>query len=627
MAYGTLKADSIVYDNSGSDVSVTVSNIVGSASPTFTGNVTINAQGDLRLADSDSSNYVGFQSPGTVSSNVLWTLPGADGSAGQQLTTDGSGTLSWSAAVNVAAGSLTGTTIASGVTASSLTSVGTLTGLTIDGDVTFTGASANGTWDKSADAFVGNLTGTASTATEATNVTVTANNSTNETVYPLFVDGATGAQGAETDTGLSYNPSTGQLTATLFVGAATALNGSRTIGGVVFDNTGNIDLPGVNTAGNQNTSGTAALATEVTVTANNSTDETVYPLFADGNTGSQGAETDTGLTYNPSSGLLTATGFSGAGTSLTALNASNLGSGTVATARLGSGTASSSTFLRGDGSWQAVTSTTINNNADNKIITGSGTANTLEAEASLLYTGSQLLVNTTADIGQNSPRVLIRGEDYTTSLGLMCNAANAGGGNISFQKSRATGQGDTTIVQAGDTLGTIYWYSCTGSSTFKTSARIDAIVESGVGTGNDSPGRLEFSTTPDGASGASLALKLDSSQNATFGGTVSDPKGNLRSVPTRNETSAYTLVAADAGKCITADNGVTVPNGVFAAGDVITIINMATSNKTITQGSGLTMRNVGDDGNYGNVSVKQYAMCTLIFTASSVCFFSTTAKA
>ena len=40
------------------------------------------------------------------------------------------------------------------------------------------------------------------------------------------------------------------------------------------------------------------------------------------------------------------------GVNLTALNATNLGSGTVPTARLGSGTASSSTFLRGDGSWQ-----------------------------------------------------------------------------------------------------------------------------------------------------------------------------------------------------------------------------------------------------------------------------------
>ena len=44
----------------------------------------------------------------------------------------------------------------------------------------------------------------------------------------------------------------------------------------------------------------------------------------------------------------------GNGSGLTALNASNLGSGTVPTARLGSGTASSSTFLRGDSTFQTV---------------------------------------------------------------------------------------------------------------------------------------------------------------------------------------------------------------------------------------------------------------------------------
>jgi hypothetical protein len=59
--------------------------------------------------------------------------------------------------------------------------------------------------------------------------------------------------------------------------------------------------------------GTVGSSTEITVSANNSTDETVYPLFVDGATGSQGAETDTGLSYNPSSGLLSLTGFGGTG--------------------------------------------------------------------------------------------------------------------------------------------------------------------------------------------------------------------------------------------------------------------------------------------------------------------------
>ena len=46
----------------------------------------------------------------------------------------------------------------------------------------------------------------------ADTITATANNSANETVFPVFVDGATGTQGLETDTGFTYNPSSGVLT-------------------------------------------------------------------------------------------------------------------------------------------------------------------------------------------------------------------------------------------------------------------------------------------------------------------------------------------------------------------------------------------------------------------------------
>jgi hypothetical protein len=62
------------------------------------GDAQLQAQGDLRFADSDSSNYVAFQAPATVSSNLTWTLPATDGSSSQVLTTNGSGTLSWTTA-------------------------------------------------------------------------------------------------------------------------------------------------------------------------------------------------------------------------------------------------------------------------------------------------------------------------------------------------------------------------------------------------------------------------------------------------------------------------------------------------------------------------------------------------
>lgn len=55
----------------------------------------------------------------------------------------------------------------------------------------------------------------------ATDVTISANNSTDETTYITFVDGATGSQGLETDTGLTYNPSTNTLTTSVFSGTAT----------------------------------------------------------------------------------------------------------------------------------------------------------------------------------------------------------------------------------------------------------------------------------------------------------------------------------------------------------------------------------------------------------------------
>ena len=72
--------------------------------------ISVSAQKEFRYLDSDSSHYVGFKSPATVSSNVVWTLPSADtGVSGYVLSSNASGVLSWVAPGQNADPSFTGT--------------------------------------------------------------------------------------------------------------------------------------------------------------------------------------------------------------------------------------------------------------------------------------------------------------------------------------------------------------------------------------------------------------------------------------------------------------------------------------------------------------------------------------
>jgi hypothetical protein len=76
---------------------ITGLNTLTSASLNATSDIDLENQADLRFfeATANGSNYVGFQAPANIAADVLWTLPAADGSADQVLSTNGSGVLSW----------------------------------------------------------------------------------------------------------------------------------------------------------------------------------------------------------------------------------------------------------------------------------------------------------------------------------------------------------------------------------------------------------------------------------------------------------------------------------------------------------------------------------------------------
>lgn len=114
----------------------------------FESNVFLHDQADVRFGDADSSNYVAFQAPSTVASDVTWTLPSADAAvSGYALVSNAAGVLSWAAAgaaltdnnTDAADNYLVFTTLSSGFLTSARVSTGALTVQPSTGNVTITG--------------------------------------------------------------------------------------------------------------------------------------------------------------------------------------------------------------------------------------------------------------------------------------------------------------------------------------------------------------------------------------------------------------------------------------------------------------------------------------------------------
>jgi len=369
----------------------------------FTGNISLNAQSDLRFADSDSSHYVALQSPASVASSFTLTLPATDAAvSGYVLASDGAGTLSWVDPGSTSSPTFTGdvsltndgnlvgfaalnatytgnaktftVTVASKTGAHRYNGSGSGSGYKIDGkESPFLTLTPGRTYkfdqaDSSnsghplrfyleADKTTAYTTGVTTSGTAGSSGAYTQIVVSDTTPQILHYQcSAHGLMGNSVQTNSIYLPQlagnldvngkniifgdssdgTSDDVAKFGVGAAGVpdlsiySNGSEGIietqdGGTIKIKDGSNTFATFSGASNQidfhkhivfigqssnaawdfNNNRFSGTITEINVTANNSTDETCYPLFADGATGSQGAESDTALTYNPSSGLLT----------------------------------------------------------------------------------------------------------------------------------------------------------------------------------------------------------------------------------------------------------------------------------------------------------------------------------
>ena len=392
-------------------------------SGSYSGITGLGTLGDLTVTNTISGSISGNAATATTATKSTNLAGGATGSLPYQSATDTTAFLA--AGTNGQVLSLTGGIPAwinaSSGTVTSVSGTGTVSGISLSGTVTTTGnLTLGGTLDLSAPPAIG---GTTANTVRGTTITATT-----KFVGPFF-DAATSAGGAlrnaggtaqlqwgagggnnltldvstnmnganaqidisPTGTGHVHMKPTGtgaiEIAPTnlgtinnMSIGATTASTGKFT----TIDFSSTLAVSGATgSAGQVLTSNGASAPTwttpvaYATVTDDTTTNAVRYPLFADQTTGNLATTlvSSTKYNYNPSSGLLTATGFSGSGANLTSLPAGQL-SGTIPSGVLGNSSlyiGTTSIALNRSSSAQSLTGVNIDGSAGSATTAGTAT--------------------------------------------------------------------------------------------------------------------------------------------------------------------------------------------------------------------------------------------------------------
>ena len=157
----------------------------------------------------------------------------------------------------------------------------------------------------------------------------------------------------------------------------------------------------------------------------------------------------------------------------------------------------------------------------------------LSAETKLgIGTYSNLIAGLTYEALYNGTNFLL-----TTFSEFVGYTNDTNGAFVHLSKSRSTTAGTNTIVQNGDSLGSIAFYGANGTG-FTRGAHITAAVDGTPGASNDMPTTLVFATTPDGSGSTLERMRITPAGRVGIGGT---PTSSLSTI-VNNESAALRVL-------------------------------------------------------------------------------------
>tara|TARA_R100001460_G_scaffold62925_1_gene103150 strand:+ start:166 stop:1590 length:1425 start_codon:yes stop_codon:yes gene_type:complete len=319
-----------------------------------------------------------------------------------------------------------------------------------------------------------------------------------------------------------------------------------------------------------------------------STNANQFISFFGSSGGNQPNRVDSNLTYNPSTNTMSGINYSGTSTFN---NTKVTGITTAAILEI------EGQLRDGDGNFGAA----------GRVLTSDGTDTKWDTIGSLAAGSAAQIAISNETTGTH--RIL-----FSTSTGSSQDVES--NSNLTYNASTDTISATTFSGQISSLSNHSTSNLSEGSNLYFTNTRArSAISASGALSYNSSTGVISFSGGNDTLDNV-CDRGATTNQAITAQGGVSDGSGDLRVIINNTKSGSYTLTSADVGELINTNSQVTVPSGVFSAGQAISIYNNSGSGITIAQGGSVTMYLAGSNTT-GNRALSSRGVATVLCVASN----------